>query len=109
MDALKQTQALIQQDFELVVDDQEQITEEQLLMALHQQVAYMLENRAEFLFSLLYRLDVSERKVDAALAPNGSEDPALVIAQLILDRQKQRIYTKNTYKPPVIDDPDFEW
>ena len=58
----------------------------------------MIDYQLEMLLSLMYRLDVDERKVAAALSPLAPELPAIAIARLVLERQKQRIFTKQKYK-----------
>lgn len=106
---LEATRELIAQDFEIVQAEEaeaEEITEERLLDILSEQVAFLIERRMEFLLSLLYRLDVDERKVDYALSPHSPEPPHRAIARLVLERQKQRAFTKMTYKPPVLGE---EW
>lgn len=103
---LKNTTELIARDFE-IEGNPEGITEEQLFEALAHQIAYMLEHRLEFLLSLMYRLDIDERKVDAALSPAAPEMANIGLARLVLERQKQRVFTKRFYKPPKLE--DEEW
>lgn len=102
---LAEAQALIRQSFELEGAD-ESMTEEQLLDLLSDQVAYWITQKIEFLFSLMYRLDIDESKVEAALHPNAPEPANVGIAKLILARQKQRAYTKINYPPLPLGD---EW
>ena len=98
-----QTQALIAQDFELE-NQSENLSEQELLDLLTEQIAYMIEHRMEHLLSLMYRLDIDEAKVNFALSPLSPEPPALGLAKLVLDRQKKRILTKSAYKTPPLDD-----
>ncbi len=95
--------ALIARDFELEMGDQP-MTEEELFKILAEEVAYMIDHRLEFLLSLLYRLDVLEHKIKAALSPLSTLAPNIALAQLIMERQKQRIITKSLYKPKKTDD-----
>lgn len=99
------TKDLIARDFPIENTDGE-ITEEKLLELLAEQIAFLIENKMEFLMSLLYRLDIDERKVDFALSPISPKPPHLAIAELVLERQKQRAFTKMTYRPP---DLGAEW
>jgi hypothetical protein len=96
-ETLQQTAALIARDFELQ-STEETLTEEELLRLLAYQVAYMIDHQLEVLLSLMYRLDVDERKVAAALSPLSPEPPNINIARLVLERQKQRIFTRQHYK-----------
>ena len=96
---LKETSELIIRDFEIESVEKEEISEEELFGVLADQIAYMLEYRIEFLFSLMYRLDVYESKINAALHPSAPEPANIGLARLVLERQKQRIKTKNEYRP----------
>jgi len=100
---IQQTSDLIARDFGLEIGN-ESISEQELFDLVANEVAYMLEHRLETLFSLLYRLDVSEKKTRAALAPTAEEPANIAIARHILDRQKQRIFTKQHYKQSKSDD-----
>ena len=100
---LQQTQALIARDFELE-QTEETMTEEDLFRLLADQIAYMIEHKMEFLLSLMYRLDISEAKVDAALSPACPEPANIALARLVLERQKQRIRTKQEYKQDELEE-----
>ena len=102
---IQQTSELIARDFGLEIGE-ESISEQELFDLVANEVAYMLEHRLESLFSLLYRLDVSEKKTRAALDPSAEEPANIAIARHIIDRQKQRIFTKQHYKQPKSDDLD---
>jgi hypothetical protein len=96
---------LIVQDFELAAP-QEEMTEEEFFNFLSDHIAYLIENRLEYLLSLMYRLDVSEAKVHWALSPFAPEPANIGIARLVLERQKQRVATKQFYKQERPDDLD---
>lgn len=102
---IQQTSQLIARDLGLEIGDKP-ITEQELFDLVANEVAYMLENRLETLFSLLYRLDVSEKKTRDALSPAAEEPANICIARHIIDRQKQRIFTKQHYKQSKSDDFD---
>ncbi len=101
----EQVQALIVNDFELE-SVKEQLTEEELFDLLSNQIAYMIEHQLEVLMSLMYRLDIDEKKVNFALSPHSPEPANTGIARLVWERQKQRVFTKNYYKQPPLDDLD---
>ena len=96
---IQQTSQLIARDFELEIND-ETLTESELFERVANEVAYLLEHRLEFLFNQLYRLDVKEQYIREALAPDAEKPANILIAQRIIDRQKQRIFTKQKYKQP---------
>jgi len=97
------TSNLIKKKFELEIGD-EPLTEEEMLMALAERVAWLMEYRLEFLMSSLYRLDVLEIHLNEALSPDSEDPPYIAIAKLIIDREKQRNYTKKKYKQDKLDD-----
>jgi len=98
-----QTTALIARDFGLDIGDVP-LTKEDLLNMVANEVAYMLEHRIDFLMSLLYRLDVLEHKINHALSPFCVEPANIALAKLIIERQHQRIISKQQYKQTKPDD-----
>lgn len=97
---LQGTKELILRDFELQEGDEPIATEEDLLRLLADQIAGMIEYNLEVLLSNLYRLDVQEAKVNYALSPHCPEPANVALARLVLDRQKQRAYTKKHFQQP---------
>ncbi len=102
-DKLADTAELIVRDFELEPQGKE-LSEEELLQLLSGQIAYMIEHKLEFLLSLMYRLDINEKKAHFALSPFSEEPANLALAKLVLERQKQRAFTKQHYKQEDLDD-----
>ncbi|HMQ60263.1 MAG TPA: hypothetical protein PKE06_06300 [Flavilitoribacter sp.] len=107
LEDLQVTKDLVARDFELEAVE-EQISEEQLFDLLADRVAFLLENRVEFLLSLMYRLDIDEHLVNEALSLTAPEPANIGLTRLILNRQKQRAFTKRHYKTGPIDEGD-EW
>ncbi len=107
-EVLKTTTELITRDFEIEQSSEDLVSEEQLLDMLAERIAFLIENRMEFLLSLMYRLDVNEAKVHAALSPFAPEPAHIGIAKLVLERQKQRAFTKQHYRQQPLQDID-EW
>ncbi len=95
--ANNETTALILRDFELS-DPNKEMTELELLDYLASAIDYMIEHKLDFLLSLLYRLDVSERKINEALLPGKEETANIALAKLVLERQKLRVATKRAYR-----------
>ena len=98
---------LIVQDFELEAP-REEMTEEEFFDFLSDHIAWLIENRLEYLFSLMYRLDVSEAKVRMALSPLAPDPANIGIARLVMERQKQRVASKLFYKQEKPEDLDEE-
>ena len=63
---------------------------------LSKAIKELLEQNFEGLLQALYRIDVSEQKVQQAFAFEG--DVAESIAQLIIERQQEKIVTRAKYK-----------
>jgi len=83
------------------------ISEGTILQALEQAVVSQLQKRPESFFQLMYRLDISEQKVNAAMQTDNA--PAR-IARLIYDRQLQKIQSRQQYKTDnEEDDEELKW
>lgn len=50
------------------------------------------------LVQILYRIDVDEKKLKALLQQNADTDAAVIIADLLIQRQEEKIITKNSFK-----------
>lgn len=103
---IRQLAILLNQDFALSETDN--LTEEDLLRALVDHLDYLIDRRMEWLLSLMYRMDIDEAKVQAALLPTAPEPANIGLARLILERQKRRIYTKQKYRPEDLGE-EWEW
>jgi hypothetical protein len=100
---------LIRRDFDLATKQATQdISEADLLDLLSDEVALMIERRLDFLLSMMYRLDIDEAKINRALAPGQPDAANIGLAKLILERQKQRIFTKATIKVSKLENDDVE-
>jgi len=106
---LVMTSGLVKKDFELTVSDDNFTTEEALERALSERIFEMIEHDLEHLFSILYRLDVNERKVHAALQPNNYVPGNIAVARLIIARQKEKAATRLKYKQDGQDEDVSKW
>ncbi len=59
----------------------------------------LINNDFNALIQLLYRLDVSEKKLKGILKEHQDLDASVLIADLIVERQLQKIVTKKQFKP----------
>ncbi len=57
----------------------------------------LLLNQTEYLWQQLYRMDVDERKVNALFDLNNPKEIAPALADLIIERQLQKIATRKKY------------
>ena len=79
-------------------------TEEKLLEILTESIAEMLQKEPDLLLSSLYRMDVSEQRVEEVLDGLKGDNIAAGIAELVLERQKTSIETRANHPQPKIDD-----
>ena len=83
-----------------------ELTDEEMIKHISYRVEQMLKGDPDLLMSYLYRLDVEEKSIKAAM--ETSITPAHVtFANLIWQRQKQRLETKKKYKQDPIDGWEF--
>lgn len=101
---LKATTEILIRDFEIDRNEEESMSEQELFDLLADHIAYLIDSRMEFLLSLMYRLDIDETKVNLALSPGNPEPANVSLARIVLERQKQRIFTKRFYKQEKLDD-----
>jgi len=107
---LRETKSLIQGQFELDAPEEDPLSEVDFLNLLANRIGWMIEHDIELLFSTLYRMDVSEEAVALAMHPNAPELANVGLARLVLERQKQRVETKRSYRqPPIDEDGEWEW
>jgi hypothetical protein len=107
MDLVIETGKLVNKDFELAQSDF--ISEEDLEKALSSVIHRMIDHELEKLFSILYRLDINEQKVHAALRKNNDIPPHIAIAKLIIKRHKEKLESRLKYKQDKDDDSVEKW
>lgn len=61
-------------------------------------VAYLMENDMHRLLNAMYRLDVSEIKFHGAMQRMSREEAAIHLADLIIEREMQKVKTRLHYK-----------
>ncbi len=57
----------------------------------------LIKNDFDKLITYLYRIDVNEQKLKSLLQQNPSEDAGNIIAILIIERQQQKIKTREQF------------
>ena len=82
-------------------------TEEELLNLLSEQIQHLMVHDREQLWSLFYRLDITDESLRFVLNNTPSEQQSIALAKLVLERQKKRMETKQKYKQDPIE--DEEW
>ena len=76
---------------ELAIELPEKISLEELKGKLTQHINYLIDTNFQQLVAILYRVDVSESKLKILLNESVGEDSGSVIADLIIERQLQKI------------------
>ncbi len=102
---LQEAAITLGKDWDLRLPDT--LTEEAILQLLADRIVTVLERGPETFFQLMYRLDISEKKLNAVMQ---EDDVARKIARLIYDRQLQKIHSRLTNKMKTEnEDPELKW
>lgn len=89
------------------IDASGMVSEETILRLLEARVSAILAQGAEPFYRLMYRLDISERKINVL---HGEPDAPAKIARLIYERQLQKIQSRRAHRAKADDaDPDLAW
>jgi hypothetical protein len=82
---------------------------------IHAQLAEYINNlvKTDFdkLITYLYRIDVNEQKLKNLLQQNPQEDAGNIIASLIIERQQQKIKTREQFsqRDNNVDEEEEKW
>lgn len=83
------------------------ITEEELLQMIAQKIAEVVQQGQEPFYRLMYRLDISEKKVGAV---TGTDDVAMKVARLVYERQQAKAIARQHFRQQADDtDPELRW
>lgn len=82
----------------LEVDLQESLSMDELKKLLADYINPLISNNFHKLISILYRVDINESKLKKLLTDNPAQDAGIIIAELIIERQLQKIKTKKENK-----------
>jgi hypothetical protein len=74
------------------------ITREELRNVMAAYINELIIQKFDYLVSLLYRMDISENKLKLLLASYPGADAGLVIADLVIERQAQKIKSREQYR-----------
>jgi hypothetical protein len=78
--------------------DYEMLSREKIKTHLSKYITDLIEHDFEKLCNLVYRHDVSEVKFHEALTSGNVKSQAENIADLVIDRELQKVETKKAYK-----------
>lgn len=95
---------ILSQDFDLEINDL--VSREQIIAALTWRVDQLIAGNPDQLFSMLYRLDISERRIKEAMATG--QEVTKKIAVLIYERQLEKIISRRHFRSDTPED-DLAW
>jgi hypothetical protein len=75
----------------------DELTLDELQIQLSVYINQLIQTDFQKLISLLYRIDVSEPKIKHLLQQNPEEEAGKIIAALIIERQLQKIKTRQQF------------
>ena len=84
----------------------EELTDKEMVMQIADRVERLLKADPDLMMSYLYRLDVTQKSIKAAIESNPLP-VHVTFATLIWERQKQRIETKKKYRQDPIEGWEF--
>lgn len=82
------------------------VSKQQILSALSSRISQLLAGNPDRLFSLLYRLDISEKKIKVVL--QGEGDVPFRLAILVYERQLEKAASRKRFKQEKPDN-DLSW
>jgi hypothetical protein len=85
---------------ELALEYKEDISYAELHSKLASGINNLIKNDFDRLISYLYRIDVNEQKLKSLLQQHPDEDAGNIIATLIIERQQQKIKTRQLFSQP---------
>jgi hypothetical protein len=78
-------------------------TESNVLQYLTERINYLIVNDFNKLIYILYRADINEAKLNKLLAENKKEDAGKIIAALFIQRQLEKIKSREENKMNTTD------
>lgn len=95
---------------ELPVKIAGQKTYNEILVQLSAYINMLIKDNFDKLITYLYRIDVNEQKLKLLLQQSPNEDAGNIIATLIIERQQQKIKTREQFSQQSNDlDEEEKW
>ena len=80
-----------------------------LLRRLSAEINHLIQADFHRLIAILYRLDISESKLKHTLEENTDKDSGELIATLVVERQMQKMHTRQSFTPQRDIPEDEKW
>ena len=93
----------------LNISFQKGLTESEFRSTLSDHINSLIINNFSLLISILYRLDISEKKLKEILLQQPQANAGNIIADLIIEKQLQKIETRKKYSTKEDIDPEERW
>ena len=71
---------------------------EDVRQTVYERIQYLVANDFQKLVEVLYRIDVDERKLKNILSSNKDKDAAIIIGDLIIERQLEKWKSRNQFR-----------
>ena len=85
-----------------------ELTADALENQLAEKINILIQRDFEAVVQLLYRIDVSEKRLRGILDSDSGEDAGRIIARLIMERQWQKIESRRRYRQDDAGESDEE-
>jgi hypothetical protein len=95
----KNTDLLLLLSQSLEIELPQNLSAEELLNKLSFHINHLIRSDFQKLISILYRVDVDENRLKQLLEQNADRDAATIIAELLIERQIQKIRSRKQNKP----------
>ncbi|NCU04195.1 MAG: hypothetical protein GXC73_09440 [Chitinophagaceae bacterium] len=94
---------------ELSLELPEKLAMNELEQKLTTHINHLINTDFEKLIYYLYRIDVNETKMKQLLQEQNGEQAALLIARLIIDRQLQKLQTRQQFRQSNTESDEERW
>ncbi|GAC1421073.1 MAG: hypothetical protein NVS1B13_10320 [Flavisolibacter sp.] len=81
----------------------------QIKTRLSAYITYLIDTDLNKLVQLLYRCDIDEQKIRQVLQSYKESDSSLIIAELVLERHRQKIHQRKKFDKPGAFDENEKW
>jgi hypothetical protein len=96
----------VSNELEVVLNEKNYTFARQILA---ERINELINSDFQKLVSILYRADISEAKLKQLLKTNPGTDAGLIIADLMIERQEQKIRSRQEYKRDENISDDERW
>lgn len=82
---------------------------EELQVMLSEKVNWLIQHDFHSLVQLIYRVDIPEKKLKQLLADNKGQDAAALISKLLIERQLEKLKTRQQFRQQETDNDEERW